>query len=297
MTTLDFMDPAAFPAQLPPSSPRVAEYVAQVNAASLDVISRMPPKRYSYGPSVSHKLDVFGAEPGRGPRPALVFFHGGLWSCGYLWWTSFMAPGVLGAGGVLVAPTYRLGPEHRFPAQLHDVAAAIAWVWTNADRIGVDRSRIVVGGHSAGGHLSALATLHADALGGAGASGRIVRGCLPVSCSFNVHYPDATPESREARVYRTLLARQEDDCAASPVNHLVGGAPPFHIVYGERDYSWVKRTSREMADAMQRRRYTAQAEEWAGADHFGTHLALKDPRHPWYERLQEAFAGAQETGC
>jgi arylformamidase len=297
MTALDFMDPAAFLAQSPPASPRVAEYIAQVNAASLDVISRTPPQRWSYGPSVSHKLDVFGAKAGAGPRPALVFFHGGVWSCGYLWWTSFMAPGVREAGGVLVAPTYRLAPAHRFPAQLHDVAAAVAWVWTNADRIGVDRSRIVVGGHCAGGHLSALATLHADALGGAGASGRIVRACLPVSTSFNLHYPDAAPGSVEARVYNTLLARREDDRAASPTNHLDRGAPPFQIVYGEKDYAWVVRTSQEMAEAMRRRRFSIRADEWAGADHFETHLALKDPHHPWYERLEEAFAGARETGC
>jgi acetyl esterase/lipase len=64
-----------------------------------------------------------------------VFLHGGAWSSGYPWWTSFMAPGVRAAGGVLVAPTHRLGPEHRFPAQMHDAAAAIAWVWTNAERI------------------------------------------------------------------------------------------------------------------------------------------------------------------
>jgi acetyl esterase/lipase len=209
-----------------------------------------------------------------------------------------MAPGVLQAGGVLVAPTYRLGPEHRFPAQLHDVAAAIAWVWTNAERLGVDRERIVVGGHSAGGHLSALATLHADALGGAGASGRIVKGCLPVSASFNLHHPNAAPGSGEGRVYKSLLARPEDDLVASPVNHLDRGAPPFHIVYGERDYAWVRRTGREMVEAMRRRRYGVHVEEWVGADHFETHLALRDPRHPWYETLRKAFAGAWESrGC
>jgi quinol monooxygenase YgiN len=49
---------------------------------------------------------------------------------------------------------------------------------------------------------------------------------------------------------------------------------------------------------MRRRRHDVRLEEWTGADHFDTHLALKDRRHRWYEALGEAFAGARETtGC
>jgi acetyl esterase/lipase len=291
----ELMDPAAFPAQPPPGSPRAAQYIADASAASHEALRVWPPRRFSYGPHVSHKLDVFEADRSTGLRPALVFFHGGAWCSGYPWWSSFMAPGVHDAGGVLVTPTYRLGPEHRYPAQLYDVAAAIAWVWANAHKIGIDRHRIVVGGHSAGGHLSALATLHPDALGGAGPSGSIVKACFAVSASFNVHYPDPQPGSGDERVYTNLLARPEDDRAASPVNHLAKGAPPFHIVCGENDFDRIKRTSREMAAAMESRRQHVRLEEWVGADHFDTHLALKDPRHRWYDKLREAFAAMQEA--
>jgi acetyl esterase/lipase len=202
-----------------------------------------------------------------------------------------MAPGVHAAGGVLVTPTHRLGPEHRFPAQMHDAAAAVAWVWTNAVRIGVDRNRIVIGGHSSGGHLAALAALHPDALGGAGLSGSIVKACLPVSSSYNLRNPDAEPRSLKARLSAMLLAQPGDGRAASPIDHLGRGAPSFYIVYGEHDLAWIKQSSAEMAEAMRRRRQCVQIEAWAGADHFATHLALKDPQHPWYDTLRKAFAG------
>jgi acetyl esterase/lipase len=289
MTDEDLMDPAAFPEQPPPASPRVAEYIAEASAASREVIRVWTPRRFSYGPHPRHKLDVFEVDCSAGLRPALVFFHGGAWCRGYPWWSSFMAPGVRDAGGVLVAPTYRLGPETRYPAQLYDVAAAIAWVWANAHKIGIDRNRITVGGHSAGGHLSSLAALHPDALGGAGASGCIAKACFPVSASFNLHHPDAQPGSGEERVYKTLLARPEDAPAASPINHLAKGAPPFHIVCGGNDFDRIKRTSREMADAVKGRRLGVSLEEWAGADHFDTHLALKDPRHRWYDSLRDTL--------
>ena len=64
-------------------------------------------------------------------------------------------PGSVRRGGILVAPTYRLAPKQKFPRQLEDVAAAIAWVFRNAAQFGIDRDRLVIGGHSAGGHLAA----------------------------------------------------------------------------------------------------------------------------------------------
>ena len=79
------------------------------------------------------------------------------------------------------------------------------------------------------------------------------------------------------------------------MNHLERGAPPFYIVYGGHDYPWIRRTSREMAEAMRRRRQSVQIEEWADADHFDTHLALKDPQHSWYDSLRKAFAGTRDT--
>jgi acetyl esterase/lipase len=290
MIDVELMNPAAFPPQQPPADRRVADYVADVSAASRQVIREWPPQRRAYGPHASHVLDIFAEADTVGRRPALIFFHGGAWIAGYPWWSSYMASGVRRAGGILVTPTYRLAPEEKFPRQLEDVAAAIAWVFRNAALFGIDADRLVIGGHSAGGHLAALACLHPTALPEAGVSHEVVKACMPVSSSFNLHWPNAAPGSGEERIYKFLLAERSDDLVASPINHLSGRIPPFHIVYGEHDFERIVRTSRDMAAAIRSRHRPTSIQEWRGLDHFDTHLALRDPQHPWYARLRDVFA-------
>ncbi len=99
------------------------------------------------------------AEP---PAPGLVFYHGGGWTLG----TLDSADGICRSlarrgGGVVVSVDYRLAPEHPFPAPLDDAAAALRWTARVADRLGIDSTRLSVGGTSAGGALAAAITLRA----------------------------------------------------------------------------------------------------------------------------------------
>lgn len=61
---------------------------------------------------------------------------------------------------------YRLSPEHPFPTALHETYDVLQWAFANSGRLGVDASRIAIGGHSAGGNLSAAACLMAVQEGG-----------------------------------------------------------------------------------------------------------------------------------
>jgi len=104
-----------------------------------------------------------GASPTKGSSlPVLVYYHGGGWTIGDLDTHDVLCRELCnGSGAVVVAVDYRMGPEHRFPAAVDDCTAATAWVHAQADELGVDRSRLAVGGDSAGGNLAAVIAIAA----------------------------------------------------------------------------------------------------------------------------------------
>ena len=104
------------------------------------------------------RLFIVDPEPGTTGRPVLLHLHGG----GYLMQNPGHFPIIQTiaqrCGCVVVSVDYRLAPETIYPGALDDNYAALEWVYRNADSLGVDRTRIAVGGESAGGgHAAALA--------------------------------------------------------------------------------------------------------------------------------------------
>lgn len=96
------------------------------------------------------------------PQPALLFFHGGGFTIGSIQTHDRLARALAHEGRCHVfSVEYRLAPEHRFPAAVDDAFAALDWLLAQAEVLGVDRSRIAVGGDSAGGTLAAATAIHA----------------------------------------------------------------------------------------------------------------------------------------
>jgi acetyl esterase len=97
-----------------------------------------------------------------GPLPCLVYYHGGGWVFGDIEGVDTICRAVANrAGCKVVSIEYRLAPEHKFPAPLDDCYAALTWVAANGPQLGVDTTRLAVGGDSAGGNLAAAVTLRA----------------------------------------------------------------------------------------------------------------------------------------
>lgn len=97
-----------------------------------------------------------------GLRSALVWAHGGGWHYGDLTMPEADSVAQVAASQldlVVVSVDYRKAPAATFPAPVDDVADAVTWVVAQATALGVDRSRIALGGASAGGHLAACAAL------------------------------------------------------------------------------------------------------------------------------------------
>jgi acetyl esterase len=108
---------------------------------------------YVPGGTVEHRLDVYRPIAPSGPRPIVLYVHGGgfrILSKDTHW---IMALGFARRGYVVVNISYRLAPRHPFPAAVSDVCAAYEWVVARAHEHGGDPSRIILAGESAGANL------------------------------------------------------------------------------------------------------------------------------------------------
>jgi arylformamidase len=112
----------------------------------------------------TQQLDIFRPEPAlssspsspSSPAPVLVFIHGGYWRSLDKHDLEFVAGPFVDAGALVVVPNYTLCPTVTIDQIVMQMVDAVAWTWRHAAEYGGDASRMVVAGHSAGGHLAAM---------------------------------------------------------------------------------------------------------------------------------------------
>src|SRR5438105_1953912 len=115
------------------------------------------------GTPLAARLYAPSTDPG---LPALLYLHGGGFVIGNLeTHDSLCGQLALRSAAALVALDYRLPPEHRFPVAVEDSWAAMRWLVQNGTSLGLDGSRLAVGGDSAGGTLAAVCAIHARDIG------------------------------------------------------------------------------------------------------------------------------------
>lgn len=191
------------------------------------------------------KMDLFLPQSSGGHAPVVVYIHGGSWVGGDKFEVGLAGNELARKGYVVASINYRLGPKHKWPAQIQDAKCAIRYLRASAAQYKLDPDRIAAWGSSAGGHLAALLGL-TDTTAGFDVgqyldqSGR-VQAVVDMfgPTDLNAYDPDNYSRGIGQSVFgvtqynaesRDLLRR------ASPVTY-AGNSPgvPFLILHGDKD--------------------------------------------------------------
>ncbi len=222
---------------------------------------------HAYGDDPAQKLDIYRATT-QAPAPIFVFVHGGGWSRGDKRnATGFEKVQHLQALGWHVASLdYRLVPRATVEQQATDVARAVAWLRKQAGTLGIDTQRMVLGGHSAGAHLSALVGTDEQYLAAAGLGFRALAGVVPIDgAAYDI------PAQRQGgmRIMQETYSKAFGDDPArqkllSPtLRASAPGMPAFLILHVDR--ADAVRQSAGLAEALRRAGARVQLENVGGS--------------------------------
>lgn len=266
------------PEDYPPQEPFSAfamPYVEEVTRRS-EPVTPTADVRYRDDPYQSIAVHAAAAPTG----DVFAFVHGGGWTSGYKEQMNFMAPAFTAAGVTFCSIGYRLAPQHMFPAGLEDVADAIAWIHANIAGHGGNPDRIFIGGHSAGGHYTALLAVTSGWQEARGLPADVVKGCLPISGVYQ--FGDGAGLSMRPRFLGPEDAAT--DFNASPIHHITTDVPPFLIAYGTEDFPHLRDQAERMAAALREAGGATDTIVFEGRDHFGASLAGGETDGPWVSR-------------
>ena len=245
-----------------------SQFVRETLPAHLDL---------AYGPHPRHRIDLFSA--GKSARGTLMFIHGGYWRSLDKSMFSWLAASWAAAGVNVAMPSYRFAPEARIDDIVDDIIEATNWLAANGARHGVPCDRLVVSGHSAGGHLTAA--LFAAPRERLRFDPACIAGGVPFSGIFDfepmVHFGfNADFKLDHAAVKRLSLLDKERTIGAKLV-----------VAAGAGESSEFQRQSRALADAWSPQ--TGSALLLPGLNHFSIVDSFAERSQPLYEATLALF--------
>ncbi len=229
-----------------------------------------------YGPHPRERLDVY--LPERDGAPLFAFMHGGYWQWNDKEGFDFLAEALVSAGAAFANVEYALCPTVTLAELCDQCRRGVAHLWQEAARYGYDRGRLVVSGHSAGGHLAALMTATDWPGFRAGLPRRTVRGALPVSGIYELEPVRLTPLNDALRLL------EGDAEALSPMFMTPPAPAPVAVAFGGGESEEFHRQAADLQAAWNGRGMEVGILELSGRDHFTALSALAEPDHELFGR-------------
>src|SRR5262245_17493473 len=276
-----------------PAAPAADQEPEQALKEHLDI-------RYAPGGADRHLLDVFQPE-GASKAPVLVVVHGGFWMIGdknFFGLYRRFGQNLARQGLVTVMVNYRLSPWVKHPEHAKDAAKAFSWVRQNIDKYGGDPERLVLCGHSAGGHISGLPAADPSFLDEA--DRKVLRGVIGISGVYRI--PEEEEFAKMAEEAFNLLLRsmgpkggtvplanipgfgkatttinpfryvfpadRDARTQASPVTHARNrDLPPFVLLHAEYDLPRLPEQATEFSQALKEAKHSAEVMEIKDRNH------------------------------
>jgi acetyl esterase/lipase len=230
----------------------------------------------SYASGPRHALDIYApARPCAG-APVVVFFYGGGWDSGDRAMYRFVGATLAAQGVVAVMPDYRLYPEIRFPAYMHDAAAAVAWTRDHIATYGGNPARMFLMGHSAGGQIVTLLALDGRYLRADGVDPRSLAGVIGLAGPY-----DFLPLRSEE--LKTLFGPEPGRWRSQPINFVTPQAPPMFLAAGTADTTVDPGNTTRLAARLHQDGVPVEVKRYPGIGHraligaFGTPLTFLAP--------------------
>ncbi len=200
------------------------------------------------------KMDFYRAvRPAGEPAPCVVMIHGGGWDSGDRTQLSALNHRLARRGYAVAAISYRLAPAHHWPAQRDDVEAALDALHRDATALGIDPTRIVVMGRSAGGQIATAIAYR---------SGRsAIRGVVAYYAPHDLHFAWAFTKERDVldsfKLMRNYLGggpgeKKQAFDSASGYLAVNPQSPPTLLVHGQIDSLVWHRQSERLAEALEK---------------------------------------------
>lgn len=225
-------------------------YVGQWSRRSEALRAELKHERdIAYGPSPREVLDWVPC--GRPDAPTFAFIHGGYWQMNDKSTSFHIAGGVIPHGGNFVNIDYTLAPAKRLSEICQEIRRAVDWLLANLGRLGGDPRRLFVGGHSAGGHLTAVAMNDPRVAGG-----------MPISGLFDLE------PIRLSYLNRALGMDAEESRRCSPVLTLPSRAGRLMVTVGGGELPELQRQSVEYYAAWRAAGLAGEFVPLPGDDHF-----------------------------